>query len=75
MTLQAVLEDLVARLAAALPEVKTVDVWDGAWDVLKSPTRATLRQSAGSADSPGLPGRIAAPLCRTRARRSAGAGP
>ena len=46
MTLQAVLEDLVARLAAALPEVKTVDVWDGAWDVLKSPTRATLRPSA-----------------------------
>ncbi len=46
MTLQGVLEDLVERLRGALPDLKTVEVWDGAWDVLKSPTRASLRQSA-----------------------------
>ena len=46
MTRQDVLEDLVERLRGALPDLKTVEVWDGAWDVLKSPTRASLRQSA-----------------------------
>ena len=45
MTIQAVLEDLVTRLRA-LEGLKAVELWDGAWDALKSPTRVSLRHSA-----------------------------
>ena len=45
------------------------------WRAARDQATPARRGGADNADSPALPGRTAAPLCRTRAERSAGAGP
>ena len=55
MTIREVLEEqLAGRLRAALPGLKAVDVWDGAWDALASPKRHSFHVPAALVSLTGL---------------------